>query len=131
MLVEQVWLLRVAVMYLFLIADTPSRHLTANPWSLDLLLLSASIVTTVPLWCFAAAAMRLRLSTLGFFQYLGPTIMFILAVVFYGETFSSDKLITFAFIWGALALFILDALYTQHKLRRTPATVSQPQHDGK
>lgn len=113
------------------IADTPSSHLTANPWSLNLLLLSAGIVTTVPLLFFTAAAMRLRLSTLGFFQYLGPTIMFILAVVFYGETFSSDKLITFAFIWGALALFILDALYTQRKLRRTPATTSQPQHGGK
>ncbi|KFF69081.1 chloramphenical resistance permease RarD [Pectobacterium brasiliense] len=131
MLIETLWLLPVAVIYLFFITDTPSSHLTTNSWSLNLLLLSAGIVTTVPLLFFTAAAMRLRLSTLGFFQYLGPTIMFILAVVFYGETFSSDKLITFAFIWGALALFILDALYTQRKLRRTPATVSLPQHDGK
>ncbi|GLY62516.1 chloramphenicol resistance permease RarD [Pectobacterium carotovorum subsp. carotovorum] len=131
MLIETLWLLPVAVIYLFFITDTPSSHLTTNSWSLNLLLLSAGIVTTVPLLFFTAAAMRLRLSTLGFFQYLGPTIMFILAVVFYGETFSSDKLITFAFIWSALALFILDALYTQRKLRRTPATVSLPQHDGK
>ncbi|AOR62810.1 EamA family transporter RarD [Pectobacterium wasabiae] len=131
MLIETLWLLPVAVVYLFFIADTPSSHLTENPWSLNLLLLSAGIVTTVPLLFFTAAAMRLRLSTLGFFQYLGPTIMFMLAVVFYGETFSSDKLITFAFIWGALVLFILDALYTQRKLRRTPATASQPQHGGK
>ncbi|WP_113632676.1 EamA family transporter RarD [Pectobacterium peruviense] len=131
MLIETLWLLPVAVIYLFFIADTPSSHLTANSWSLNLLLLSAGIVTTVPLLFFTSAAMRLRLSTLGFFQYLGPTIMFMLAVVFYGETFSSDKLVTFAFIWGALGLFILDALYTQRKLRRTPATVSQPQHDGK
>ncbi|AIU90067.1 EamA family transporter RarD [Pectobacterium odoriferum] len=131
MLIETLWLLPVAVIYLFFIADTPSSHLTANPWSLNLLLLSAGIVTTVPLLFFTSAAMRLRLSTLGFFQYLGPTIMFMLAVVFYGEAFSSDKLVTFAFIWGALGLFILDALYTQRKLRRTPATTSQPQHDGK
>ncbi|KFX19783.1 EamA family transporter RarD [Pectobacterium betavasculorum] len=131
MLIETLWLLPVAVIYLFFIADTPSSHLTDNPWSLNLLLLSAGIVTTVPLLFFTSAAMRLRLSTLGFFQYLGPTIMFILAVVFYGETFSSDKLATFAFIWGALALFILDALYTQRKLRRTSAIASLPQHDEK
>ncbi|WP_224652171.1 EamA family transporter RarD [Pectobacterium versatile] len=131
MLIETLWLLPVAIIYLFFIADTPSSDLTANPWSLNLLLISAGIVTTVPLLFFTSAAMRLRLSTLGFFQYLGPTIMFMLAVVFYGETFSSDKLVTFAFIWGALGLFILDALYTQRKLRRTPATTSLPQHDGK
>ncbi|MEH2921915.1 EamA family transporter RarD [Samsonia erythrinae] len=131
MLIETLWLLPVAVVYLFFIADTPTSHLTTNPWSLNLLLISAGIVTTVPLLFFTAAAMRLRLSTLGFFQYLGPTIMFLLAVVFYGETFSSDKLVTFAFIWGALGLFILDALYTQRKLRRTPVTSPHPQHDGK
>lgn len=71
-----------------------------------------------PLLFFTAAATRLRLSTLGFFQYLGPTLMFILAVTFYGETIGNDKMVTFIFIWAALLLFTLDALYTQRKLRR-------------
>jgi EamA domain-containing membrane protein RarD len=65
--------------------DSPTSHLSANPWSLNLLLVAAGIVTTVPLLFFTAAATRLRLSTLGFFQYLGPTLMFLLAVTFYGE----------------------------------------------
>ena len=43
--------------------------------------------------------------------------MFILAVTFYGETIGNDKMVTFAFIWAALLLFTLDALYTQRKLR--------------
>ena len=118
MLIETLWLLPVAVIYLFLIADSPSSHLTENTTTLNLLLISAGIVTTVPLLFFTAAAVRMRLSTLGFFQYLGPTLMFILAVTCYGEPMSSDKMVAFGFIWAALALFIIDALYAQHKLRR-------------
>ncbi|WP_444859303.1 EamA family transporter RarD [Serratia sp. (in: enterobacteria)] len=117
MLIETLWLLPVTAAYLFLFADSPTSHLSANPWSLNLLLVAAGIVTTVPLLCFTAAATRLRLSTLGFFQYLGPTLMFLLAVTFYGETVGQDKLVTFGFIWAALILFTLDALYTQRKLR--------------
>lgn len=117
MLIETLWLLPVAAAYLFLFADSPTSHLGANPGSLNLLLVAAGIVTTVPLLFFTAAATRLRLSTLGFFQYLGPTLMFLLAVTFYGETVGQDKLVTFGFIWAALILFIMDALYTQRKLR--------------
>ncbi|CAI1132480.1 EamA family transporter RarD [Serratia quinivorans] len=117
MLIETLWLLPVAAAYLFLFADSPTSHLGANAWSLNLLLVAAGIVTTIPLLFFTAATTRLRLSTLGFFQYLGPTLMFLLAVTFYGETVGQDKLVTFGFIWAALLLFILDALYTQRKLR--------------
>jgi hypothetical protein len=76
----------------------------SNPWSLNLLLMAAGVVTTIPLLCFTGAATRLRLSTLGFFQYIGPTLMFLLAVVFYGEVPGADKMVTFAFIWVALAI---------------------------
>ncbi|SFN50990.1 chloramphenicol-sensitive protein RarD [Izhakiella capsodis] len=110
MLLETSWLLIPSALYLFCIADSPTSHLANNTLSLNLLLMAAGIVTTIPLLFFTAACARLRLSTVGFFQYLGPTLMFLLAVTFYDETLSQDKAITFAFIWGALALFILDAL---------------------
>ena len=45
-------------------------------------------------------------------------IVFLLAVLFYGEVPGADKMVTFAFIWVALAVFIVDALYTQRRLRR-------------
>ena len=80
--------------------------------------MAAGVVTTIPLLCFTGAATRLRLSTLGFFQYIGPTLMFLLAVPFYGEVPGKDKMVTFGFIWVALAVFIVDALYTQRRLRR-------------
>ncbi|EOL8989468.1 EamA family transporter RarD [Cronobacter dublinensis] len=119
MLMETLWLLPVAAIYLFGIADSPTSHMGSNPWSLNLLLMAAGVVTTIPLLCFTAAATRLRLSTLGFFQYIGPTLMFLLAVAFYDEVPGPDKMVTFGFIWLALAIFIMDALYTQRRLRRS------------
>ena len=96
----------------------PDQPYGREPRSLNLLLMAAGVVTTIPLLCFTGAATRLRLSTLGFFQYIGPTLMFLLAVTFYGEVPGKDKMVTFGFIWVALAVFIVDALYTQRRLRR-------------
>ena len=110
MLIETLWLFPLAALYLFGFADSRTSHLSANPMSLNLLLIAAGIVTTIPLMFFAAACTRLRLSTVGFFQYLGPTLMFLLAVLFYGETVTPDKMVTFGFIWLALLVFILDAV---------------------
>ncbi len=108
--IETLVLLPVAAIYLGFIADTPTSQLSHNSWSLNLLLVSAGIVTTLPLLCFTGAATRLQFSTLGFFQYIGPSLMFILAVSIYQEPFTSDKAITFAFIWLALVLFSFDGL---------------------
>ena len=118
MLFETLWLLPVAAIYLFGIADSPTSHMGQNSWSLNLLLMAAGVVTTIPLLCFTGAATRLRLSTLGFFQYIGPTLMFLLAVTFYGEVPGADKMVTFAFIWVALANFVMDAVYTIRRTRR-------------
>lgn len=118
MLIETLWLLPVAAIYLFGIANSATSHMSQNPLNLNLLLIAAGIVTTVPLLCFTGAANRLRLSTLGFFQYIGPTLMFLLAITFYGEVPGHDKMVTFGFIWAALALFIMDAIYTQRRTRR-------------
>lgn len=115
MLVETLWLLPIAAIYLFGIADSATSHMGQNALSLNLLLMAAGVVTTIPLLCFTGAATRLRLSTLGFFQYIGPTLMFLLAVTFYGEVPGADKMVTFAFIWVALAIFVMDAIYTQRR----------------
>ena len=110
MLIETAWLFPLAAIYLFGFADSATSHLSANPLSLNLKLIAAGIITTILLMLFAAACARLRLSTVGFFQYLGPTLMFLLAVVFYGESLTPDKMVTFGFIWLALAVFIVDAV---------------------
>ena len=75
---------------------------------MDLLLLLAGPVTVIPLMCFALAARRLRLSTLGFLQYIGPTLQFALGIYF-GEKFTLYHAICFGLIWTALAIFSFDA----------------------
>lgn len=108
--IETLVLLPAAAIYIFLLADTPTSTLSENTFNLNLLLVAAGVVTTLPLLCFTGAANYLKLSTLGFFQYIGPSLMFILAVTMYGEAFTLDKAITFAFIWAALVVFSVDGL---------------------
>ncbi|EJI1280936.1 EamA family transporter RarD [Vibrio vulnificus] len=117
--IETLVMLPAAAIYLLFIADTPTSNMLANPSQLNLLLIAAGVVTTLPLLCFTGAATRLKLSTLGFFQYIGPSLMFLLAVLIYGEAFTSDKALTFAFIWGALVVFSFDGLRYRHNSRKT------------
>lgn len=70
----------------------------------------SGIVTVLPLIWFNAATKRLSLSTLGFLQYIGPTIAFLLAVYVYNEPLDSNKLITFILIWIALIIFSLNGI---------------------
>lgn len=118
--IETLVLIPAALIYLAWFADSATSSMANNELNLNILLISAGIVTTLPLLCFTGAATKLKLSTLGFFQYIGPSLMFLLAVLVYGEAFSTDKAITFTFIWGALVVFSYDGL-TQG--RKRPATI--------
>jgi len=75
----------------------------------DLLLVASGAVTALPLLLFTHGARRLPLSTVGFLQYLAPSMQFLLAIAVYGETFTLDHLAAFVLIWLALALFTWDA----------------------
>lgn len=115
---ETTILLPFMLIYVFFFANSGASDMTSNTWQLNLLLIAAGIVTTAPLLCFTAAAQRIRYATLGFFQYIGPSLMFILAVWVYGEPLAADKLVTFAIIWAALALYSLDTLFHQQRSKR-------------
>ncbi|MGR5125887.1 EamA family transporter RarD [Vibrio harveyi] len=116
--IETLVMLPAAAIYLLFIASSPTSNMLDNPMLLNTLLIAAGVITTLPLLCFTGAATRLKLSTLGFFQYIGPSLMFLLAVLIYGEPFTSDKAITFAFIWGALVVFSFDGLRNNRKSRK-------------
>lgn len=77
---------------------------------IDALLVCAGVVTSLPLLLFAAAARLLRLATIGFLQYLTPTLHFLIAVVLYREPFTAANLASFGFIWLGLLLYSLNAL---------------------
>ena len=80
----------------------------------DVLLLMAGPITAVPLLFFAGAARRLPLSTLGFLQYLSPSLQFLLAVCAYREPLDSARLVGCGFIWTALLIF---GVYTARHTR--------------
>ena len=115
--VETMLLLPLALIYLLTLANSSTSDLTLNASSLNLLLMAAGVVTTVPLLLFTAGARLIPLSTLGFIQYLGPSIMFLLALFYYGEPVQAAKLVTFGFIWSALALFSWDGWRRSQRLR--------------
>lgn len=74
------------------------------------LLIAAGPITAIPLLLFASAARQIPLSILGLVQYLTPTLQFLLGVWMFKEAFSHERLIGFALIWGALALFAAEGL---------------------
>ena len=76
----------------------------------DLLLIGCAPLTAVPLLFFTAGAKRLYLSTVGLMQYIGPSGMFLLAVFYYHEPFSTAQIWTFIMIWTALAVYSTDSV---------------------
>jgi chloramphenicol-sensitive protein RarD len=117
--VETVLLSPLALGYAIYLQLQGSAAFGQDSWETTLLLLAAGVITAVPLLCFAAAARRLRLSTVGFLQYIAPTGQFVLAVTLFGETFTPRHLLSFAFIWAALALYSADTLILYNRLRRS------------
>ncbi|MCK9544007.1 MAG: EamA family transporter RarD [Novosphingobium sp.] len=75
---------------------------------LDALIALSGVVTAVPLLLFATAARRMDYSTLGFCQYIAPTIVFLLALFVFREPLKPVQLVSFALIWAAVALFSRD-----------------------
>jgi len=108
--IESILMLPIALLYWTFFVESSTSDMLQNTSSLNFILIMAGVVTTAPLLFFTAAAKRLTLSTLGFFQYLGPSIMFLLATFYYQETMQTAELITFIFIWAALILYSLDSI---------------------
>ncbi|RRS06598.1 EamA family transporter RarD [Pseudoalteromonas sp. J010] len=115
LLVEALILTPIALVYWWWVEPSATSNLMNNDWYTNILLVSAGVVTTLPLLCFTGAAKRIPYSTLGFFQYIGPSLMFMLAVLFYGEPFDAERAVTFAFIWSALVMFSLDSYRDRRK----------------
>jgi chloramphenicol-sensitive protein RarD len=90
------------------------------------LLMSAGVVTAVPLVCFGGAAIRVPLVTLGLLQYLTPILQFTLGVVYFHEEMPTGRWVGFALVWAALTLFTFDLLRHQRgAVRPSPARVDR------
>ena len=75
-----------------------------------LLLAAAGAVTAVPLLLFTAAAKRLPYSTLGFLQYIAPSLQFVLAVLVFGEKLTTAHIVCFTAIWVSLFIFTYEGV---------------------
>ncbi len=82
-------------------------HITAR---LDMLMALSGLVTVLPLIWFNVAARHMTLGTLGFYQYIAPTLTFLLAVFVYDEHFSQGHAVAFACIWIGLLVISVDRL---------------------
>ena len=116
--IESSIMLPFALLY-WLIMDTSSGNMFANSMDLNIILLLAGAVTTAPLLCFTAAARRIRYTTLGFFQYVGPSLMFLLAVLHYQEPLDTTRVITFVCVWAGLLIYVYDSVRVYRKTRRS------------
>jgi chloramphenicol-sensitive protein RarD len=76
----------------------------------DLLLIGAGVVTTMPLYWFAQGTRRIRLSSVGFLQYIAPSLMLLIGVFAYNETFTSAHLISFGLVWCGLILYTISLM---------------------
>lgn len=106
--IETLMVMPVALIFLLFFAESDTANMFTNSSLVNLLLINAGLVTALPLIFFGQAALRLPLSTLGFFQYMAPSMMFVFAIVLYHEPISMVKLFTFICIWIAIFLFVFE-----------------------
>ncbi|MDB5103544.1 MAG: chloramphenical resistance permease RarD [Fibrobacteres bacterium] len=107
---ETLWLAPVAAGYLAWLAWSHVPQAFASTPGSTALLVGAGAITLAPLFFFNGAARRLPLSTLGFYQYLSPSIQLAMAVLWFHEPFTRLHGMAFGLIWAALGLYTCDAI---------------------
>ena len=113
LMVETLLIAPVALVLVGYWGVTGTGHAGLNS-SVSLLFIGSGIVTSLPLLSFNNAAKRLRLSTLGFFQYIAPTLQLVLGVFLYHEPFTHTHAVTFSLIWSALAIYSVTSLMAKN-----------------
>lgn len=109
--IETLILFPVALLYFGYLVSTNDNAFVFPPDAISWLLILAGVITVIPLLWFNAAATRISLVHLGFFQYIGPTVSFLLAIFVYDEVLVPEKLTSFVLIWIALAIFSVDGYF--------------------
>jgi len=113
--VETTLLAPLSIGYLILGTSEAGASFITQPNSIILLLILAGVVTALPLYWFGIATGKMPLYSIGFFQYIAPTISLFLGIYLFHETFSPTHAVAFSFIWAGLALYIGDMMI---KLRK-------------
>lgn len=96
-----------ALAYLAYLATQGKLGLFIAPFHIQVLLLLAGLITCIPLILFAEGAQRLPLNTMGFLQYITPSLQFSIGLFVFGEPMNTHKLIGFLFVWSGLAVLAI------------------------
>lgn len=110
LLVETLMVLPLTLGYIYYLWHSGTGSFLYLSPTIDWLLVAGGIITTVPLALFSAGARILPLNTIGFIQYLAPSLTFMLAVFVYKEPFNLDLLMTFALIWAGLVVYTVGVI---------------------
>ncbi len=105
LLIETLLISPFALIYLAYLIKTNQNAFAIPLNSISWLLISAGLITIIPLIWFNLAATKISMMKLGFLQYIGPSLSFLLAIFVYNEPLNLNKLITFIMIWVALVIF--------------------------
>ncbi len=119
---ENLLLLAPALVYLVWSAGNGTLDFLHGPRHIDVLLVLSGLATVLPLIWFNMAAQRLTLTTIGFIQYLAPSMTFSLAVFLWGEPFTLGHAVAFSCIW--FALFLVTTEQLRHRRRQQRALQS-------
>ena len=99
----------IALIYLAFVEFTNTGAFLHDGALIDLLLIGAGLVTTIPLLMFASAAKQIPLTVVGILQYIAPTLQFLIGVFIYHETFDQSRLVGFGLVWLALIIFWVES----------------------
>lgn len=119
--IETALLAPLSILWILLLQAQGTGGFGAYPVGIQVLLVVGGAVTAAPLLMFNAAAKRLPYSTLGFLQYLAPSLQLLLAVLVFGEAFTRAHAICFGAIWTALAIFAWEGVRLGRKRARQAA----------
>lgn len=119
LVLETAILAPIALIYLVykLINGTSGLYIITVPTMFALLFVG--VLTAVPLLWYAMGAKKARLSTIGFCQYISPSISLCLGVLVYGEKFTKTHLISFGFIWTALVIYSISNFGAANKIHKS------------
>ncbi|MDN7246013.1 EamA family transporter RarD [Planococcus shenhongbingii] len=102
---ETLFVLPLAIIYYIYLFSTSQASFLNEGASTDILLIISGAATALPLVLFATGAPLIPMYMIGFLQYIAPTLMLLLGVLVYGESFNRISAISFSFIWVALIIF--------------------------
>ncbi|MBK7028215.1 MAG: EamA family transporter RarD [Bacteroidales bacterium] len=115
LLIETLLLSPLAIYYLWFVQQQGIGMFLNHSWLTDFLLILGGPVTAIPLFWFGKAATRIPLSTIGFIQYLSPTLQLLIGLVVYKEPFSPVYIISFGLVWAGLILYTLSIIRDYRK----------------